>query len=170
MTTTARIATCAVLATAGLAAALVLVRSARGLGLLAYVLFLGALGLVVLLDRVRAALPAAPEFPRAPARAPGGSSRPEQLVAIERRIDLAEASNVDLHVGMRPLVREILAARLAREHGIDLDREPDRAHALIGDGLLWELARPGRRRPERVQGGGLSRRQLEQLVDELEAV
>ena len=46
---------------------------------------------------------------------------------------------------LRPIVREIAAARLAR-HGVSLDRQPERARALLG-AQTWELVRPDREAP-----------------------
>jgi hypothetical protein len=71
---------------------------------------------------------------------------------------------------MRPLVREILAARLRRHHRIDLDRAPDRAHAVVGDGYVWSLARPEREPPSGAGGRGLSHDELDKLLNELEAL
>ena len=62
-----------------------------------------------------------------------------------------------------PLVRRIATARLARDHGIDLGLQPERAHALLGDGLLWEVTQ--------LRGRGESRlraRDLLRAIEELE--
>src|SRR5207237_10917002 len=53
----------------------------------------------------------------------------------------------DLHYRLRPLLRQIAGERLYGRYGLELDRDPDRARALLGEGL-WE-----RVRPEREVGG-----------------
>ena len=88
---------------------------------------------------------------RAPGAEPAPLERPprpqrRRAARIDRpALDLAEASAFDLHHALRPIVREIAAARLARR-GISLDRQPDRAQALLG-AQAWELVRPDREAP-----------------------
>ena len=65
----------------------------------------------------------------------------EQLETVKRLVTLAGSSRSDL-LRLRPLVREIVAARLSRRYGVDLEREPERAEALLGKGRAWELVRP----------------------------
>ena len=92
-----------------------------------------------------------------------------QLESVARALDLAEASSFDLHNALRPIVREIAAARLAR-HGVSLDRQPERARALLG-APAWDLVRPDREAPARGSGrGGCSRDELRAIVDSLEAI
>jgi hypothetical protein len=58
--------------------------------------------------------------------------------------------------------------RLARR-GVDLDRHPDEARAMLGD-ELWELARAeGSRGSNRVRGG-ISAAGLESLIQRLERI
>lgn len=163
----------ALAATVAVVVALLLAGSSRGLALLAYVLFLGALALLVLSRALRAALPAAPAFDRLhvrPARAQPGIA---QLEGFARTLSAAGWSEADVHHRLRPPVREIVAARLSRRHGVDLYRDPERAHGLLGDGRAWELVRPDRERPAGGSwrgGGGWSPKELDELLDELEAI
>jgi hypothetical protein len=156
--------------TAGLVLALILAGSAHGLALLAYVLFLGALGLAVLAGRLREELGPAPPFEwliASPARA---VEPIEQLETLSRTLSAAGWNQTELHHRLRPPVREIVAARLSRRYGIDLNSEPERARKLLGDGRAWDLARPDRERPEDRYARGWSRRELAELLDELEAI
>jgi hypothetical protein len=165
-----RIAALVVAATVGVVLALLLAGSAHGLALLAYVLFLGGLAPTVLVAHLGALLPVAPPFEQLLARAPKPERPVEQLETMQRIVSAAGWNQAELHYRLRPVVREVLAARLSRRHGIEPDREPERARALVGDGRVWELARPDREPPEDRYQRGWSRRDLEELLDELESV
>lgn len=156
--------------TAGVVLALLLAGRSGGLALLAYVLFLAAVALAVLAVRIRDEVPAATRLERLLAVT---ARRPEpvrQLETIRRELAAAGRSQGELHYRLGPVVREIAAARLSRSQGVDLDRQPERAQALIGAGRVWELARPGRERPDNLRSGGWSRRELAALLDELERI
>jgi hypothetical protein len=160
----------AVFGTVGVVVALVLAGSSHGLALLAYVLFLGALALLNLTARLRATLPAEPDFEQLLGRSDRGAEPIEQLETLSRTLSAAGWNQSELHYRLRPPVREIVAARLSRRHGVDLDRQPERARALLGDGRAWELVRPDRERPQDRSARGWSRRELSELLDELEAI
>lgn len=137
---------------------------------LVYALVLGGALLVLLLRRLRSALPAAVRFERLTAR-PARETEPiGQLRSIERDVRLSMANCHDLHFSLRPVVREIVSVRLSRLHGVDLDREPERAEALIGAGKIWELVRPDREAPADRRSHGWSKRDMEELLDELESL
>jgi hypothetical protein len=74
----------------------------------------------------------------------------------------------DLHLRLRPVLREIAAARLA-DRGLGLDRDPVAARRLLGD-ELWEILRPGRPRPDEPFAAGLAPRDIARLLSRLEAV
>ena len=103
-----------------------------------------------------------------PPQQPPRSKRLGQLESVARALDLAEASSFDLHNVLRPIVREIAAARLAR-HGVALDRQPERARALLGE-QAWELVRADREAPAGDPSRGCSRDELREIVDALEAI
>ena len=137
-----------------------------GLAVEIYLFVVAALLVAGVVLRVTVALPRAEP---APLERPPRTQRVGQLESIARALDLAEASSFDLHNLLRPLVREIAAARLAR-HGVSLDRQPDRARALLG-GQTWELVRPDREVPAGRSGrGGMSRDELRAIVASLEAI
>jgi len=156
--------------TAGVVLALLLAGWSHGLVLLAYVLFVSAVALLVLAGRLRAALPPATPFEELLAAAPWRVQPVGQLESIRQGLAAASWSRGELHYRLAPMIREIAAARLSRRHGVDLDRQPERARALIGDGRVWELAGPRRGPPENRRAGGWSRRELEELLDELEEI
>jgi hypothetical protein len=82
-------------------------------------------------------------------------------------VAVAVGSAVDLHTGVRPVLREIAGERLARR-GIALDADPD-APKLLGD-ALWEIVRPDRPVPDRIDRHGLPLRELRRHLDTLEAL
>jgi hypothetical protein len=131
-----------------------------------YVLALATLTAAALVVRVAAALP--PGRPEARTRPRRPSERVVQLESLERMLESAEASSFDLHNRLRPIVREIATARLARR-GVSLDRRPERAREILG-ARTWELVRPDREDPFGRLGRGWSRAELREVVDALEGV
>ena len=154
------------LATVGLGVALLVSPGTPELIVEIYLFVIASLVLAAVVFRVANALPRGePVSLEQPPR----SQRVGQLESVARALDLAEASAFDLHRVLRPIVREIAAARLAR-HGVSLDRQPERARALLGP-QAWELVRPDREAPAgRSDRGGCSRDELRQIVGSLEAI
>ena len=153
-------------AAAGLGVAVLVSPGAPALTVEIYLFVMATLVLTAMLLGVANALPRAEPVPfqRSPRSQPVG-----QLESVARALDLAEASSFDLHNTLRPIVREIAAARLAR-HGVSLERQPERARALVG-AQTWELVRPDREAPAGRSGsGGCSRDELRKIVDSLEAI
>jgi len=160
-----RLAVPFILATVGLVIALGLHPVASERILAAYVLALAALGLE-LMTRVlssRSTTGAPSEFEQALARDKPVTTRPSDLVRIERELSLGVASAGHLHARLLPLLREAASARL----GFDLHRYPHRAQAAVGD-ETWELLRPDRPAPPDRHGAGAPLRQLEHCIDTLE--
>jgi hypothetical protein len=158
-------AACAVAIVLGLA----LAGAARGIALYAYVLFLAGLGVAALAARLRAAWPATPRFQRLlpPPDPPMG--RIVQLDGLTGRLAGGYPNEGEVHARLRPLVQDVAAARLAGRHGVDLERMPGRARALVGP-RTWELVRPDREPPVDRFARTWSPRDLHALVDELEAI
>jgi hypothetical protein len=112
-------------------------------------------------------------LPRRAARAqslphPSGRSPPSQLLRIERIVERSRASRVATHTQLRPLVLEIAETRLARR-GLRLDRDGDEARRLLGP-QAWELVRPDRPEPPADRAVGIAPRDLEAVLDRLEAL
>jgi hypothetical protein len=163
-----RAAAGAAAATVALVVAVALAGSDRGLAVYAYVLLLGAIALAVLSARLRRLPATAPlEELLPPGGEPGDDRR--QLDVVVRRLVGGESSAFELHHQLRPLVQQIASARLARGHGVDLERMPERARALVG-ARTWELVRPEREPPSERFLAGWPVAELEALVDELEAI
>lgn len=152
-------------AAAGLGVAVLVSPGAPGRTAGIYLFVVAALVLAAVVLGVARALPQVePVPPRQPPRSQGVG----QLESVARALDLAETSSFDLHNTLRPIVREIAAARLAR-HGVSLERQPERARALLG-AQAWDLVRPDREAPARGSGRGCSRDELRAIVDSLEAI
>jgi len=153
-------------AAVGLGVALLVSPGAPALTVEIYLFVVAALVLAAVLLDVTNALPRSEPVPL---QQPPRTQRVGQLESVARALDLAEASSFDLHNTLRPIVREIAAARLAR-HGVSLERQPERARALVG-AQTWELVRPDREAPAGRSGsGGCSRDELRLIVDSLEAI
>lgn len=93
---------------------------------------------------------------------------PAPLVQLERIVEWSGSNGVDAHKRLRPVVVEIAEARLARR-GLRLDRDADEARRLLGP-TAWDLARPDRHPPRDRHTPGIGRRELEEIVDALEAL
>ena len=96
------------------------------------------------------------------------STRLDQLRRVGEALADAQASEVGVDRGLRPLLRPIAAMRLARR-GVDLDRHQDEARALLGE-PLWELVRADRTRRSNLVTGGISATELERLINRLERI
>jgi hypothetical protein len=154
----------AALGTLAFALAFVLADDAHGLALLAYVLFVGALAAGVLSSRLGDALPRARPFDELLPQREWTRAQPvQQLEAIRRDLHDAGRGAVDARSTLRPLVRAIVAARLARGHGIDVTLQPERARDLLHGSRAWALLHDDGEAAQRW-----SRRELEELVGELE--
>jgi len=109
----------------------------------------------------------APPGGRRRRRRPGAPALPPRIERLERRVVIAVGSAVDLHTGVRPVLRDVAAERLARR-GVELDVDPD-APLLLGP-ELWAIVRPDRPVPDRLDSNGLPLRELERHLDTLEAL
>lgn len=103
-----------------------------------------------------------------PVRRVADSPPLEQLRQVGRALTAAQASEVGVDRDLRPLFRPIAAMRLARR-GVDLDRHPEEARAILGE-QLWELVRADRARGSDRVTGGISPAGLQSLIERLERV
>jgi hypothetical protein len=140
------------------------------LGLYAYVLFLGFLAGRALLQLTISSIPppgssaleAAVRRPASPDREIAEAERLRQLLF------LAEHSEFEFHFRLRPLLREVAAARLARRRGLDLDA--DAAVESVLGAEAWEALRPDREPPEDKVASGPRYDELERLITRIEDV
>jgi hypothetical protein len=135
----------------------------RRIAIHVYLLFLGALLMLVVVSAVAAAAPRARRSDLAAAL----DERPEpggpvpQLAKIEREVTLAIGNAYDLHTRLLPHLREIAAARLERR---GQRPGPDTL------GRWWELLRPDRPEPTERFAPGIPEHELRALVADLEAI
>ncbi len=99
-------------------------------------------------------------------RGPDRPERPADLVRLERLVVTGRSTAGDVHLRLRPVLRELASARL-RHHGVWLDRSPQDARRLLGD-ELWEIVRPDRPWPSEPRAPGMSWDQLTSVVTRLE--
>ena len=165
-----RLAAVASVATALLVGLVLVLPGKRELFIGIYELVVGGLAVVAVVASLRTLRPE--PWQRSPfERESEKPERPEpvrELQRIDRLVGLGCATEFDLHYRLRPLLRELASERLHGGHGVELDRDPERASALLDDDL-WELVRPDRRLGRRSDPG-LSPEALAGLVRELEAL
>ena len=87
---------------------------------------------------------------------------------LDRVVSAATSHAGDLHVRLRPILREIAADGL-RRRGVELDAQPQAAQALLAP-ETWELVRPDRPRPDDPFARGLAPARLDAVLDDLEAL
>jgi uncharacterized membrane protein len=133
----------------------------RDLAIHVYLLFLGALLMLVVISAVGSALPRArrSELTRALDERAAPPTDVPQRARLEREVTLALGSAYDLHARLLPHLREIAAARLERT-----GRRPG-PDTL---GRWWELLRPDRPEPQERFAPGIREADLRALVADLE--
>jgi hypothetical protein len=87
---------------------------------------------------------------------------------LDRVVSAATSHAGELHLRLRPILREIAANGL-RRRGVDLDAEPQAAQELLAP-ETWELVRPDRPRPDDAFARGLAPARLNAVLDDLEAL
>jgi hypothetical protein len=163
-----RISVFVVLLTAVLLALVVAVPSRRTLLVGIYELVLGAIAVSALVSSFQALGPKGwlrSPFERNPAK-PEEAPPIAELDRFDRLVVLGTGNEFDLHYRLRPLLRQLAADRLDARHGIDLDREPERAQPLLGD-ELEALVSPDRELGRRT-AAGIDRVELARDVERLE--
>jgi len=129
----------------------------------------GAIGAAICLAALAVRLPAGqPVFEHGLRPRVNTKLWPAQLVRLQRIVERSGSNGLDAHTRLRPVLVEIAEARLARR-GVRLDRDVGEARRLL-DPKAWELVRPGRPRPEDREAPGIAPRDLEEILDALEAL
>ena len=139
------------------------VPSVRTVTVHSYLLFLGALLMLVVVSGVTAAAPRArrSDFAAALAERPEPAGRVSQLAKVEREVTLSIGNAHDLHFRLLPHLREI--AR--RDSSAGAQRPgPDTL------GRWWELLRPDRPSRQRPVRAGIALADLRELVADLENI
>jgi hypothetical protein len=161
----------AVAATAALAGAVQLAPEHAPLAVAAWLLLLGALVAQVAVGWVQLAYPPPPPsgFDLALAARQAPPPPPAPLQALGRLLTLASASGLHAHTRLRARLRPVAADRLAWYHGIDLDRQPGPARAVLGE-TLWALVRPDPGPAPDRDAAGPTPAALAAVVDALEGL
>ena len=108
-----------------------------------------------------------------PMRRAGGAPPPTGEVTgdrerLDRVVSIATTHAGDLHLRLRPILREIAADGL-RRRGVELDTQPQAAQKLLAP-ETWELVRPDRPRPDDAFAPGLAPKRLDAVLNDLEAL
>jgi hypothetical protein len=127
----------------------------------------GVIATVISVAALASRLPAA-KRPPAPRPRSRSASVPSQLLRIERIVERSAESGLAAHTLLRPVLSDIAEVRLARR-GVQLSRDPDEARRLLGR-EAWELVRPDRPQPPDRRAPGVAPRELEAVLDRLEAL
>ena len=126
------------------------------------------LAVLVAAGAVRALRDTLPPLRRAPGQpAPAGEATGDRE-RLDRVVTIATTHAGDLHLRLRPILREIAADGLHR-HGVELDAQPQAAQKLLAP-ETWELVRPDRPRPDDAFAPGLAPKRLDAILDDLEAL
>jgi len=160
------------LPTIGLAVAVLLAPGRAELAVHVYVLVILGATMVALVSAIRDAAQPAVEpslFELGLRKHTGRHERLPDLARLEREVTLACSSAFDVHYRLRPILREVAAGLLAARRGVELDHQPERACAILGE-ETWELVRPDREAPHNRLGPGIEERALRCVVTSLEAL
>ena len=87
---------------------------------------------------------------------------------LDRVVGAATSHAGDLHLRLRPIVREIAADGL-RRRVVELPAQPQAAQELLAPDT-WALVRPDRPRPDDAFARGLAPARLDAILDDLEAL
>ena len=93
----------------------------------------------------------------------------EAVVLLETALELGIADATHAHRRLLPLLRAAATARLASRRGVELDRRPEAAEALLGEDV-WELLRPDRPAPADRHGPGVPREQVAAAIERVESL
>jgi hypothetical protein len=154
----------------GLVVALLIAPQRATLAIHVWLLIVLGLAFLVFLRLIQALYPQTPSaFDGSLRRQQPVAERPGSLSRLEREVSMAGSAAFDVHFRLRPVIAELATELLSSRRGIDLERDPDRAHAALGDDV-WELVRPDRPQPTERHGSGIDEAQLGRVVAALERV
>ena len=154
----------------GLVVALLIAPHRAALAIHVWLLIVLGLAFLAFVRLVQALYPRIPSpFDGSLSRHQPPSERPAALNRLEREVSMAGSAAFDVHYRLRPTITELAAELLSARRGIDLEREPDRAQAALGDDA-WELVRPDRPQPAERHGSGIDEARLNRVVTALEHV
>jgi hypothetical protein len=130
---------------------------------------LTVLAVVIAAGAVRALTETLPALRRPPRAEPSsGAVATGDRERLDRVVSTATAHAGELHLRLRPILREIAADGL-RRRGVELDAQPEAAQQLLAP-QTWELVRPDRPRPADAFAPGLAPKRLDAVLDDLEGL
>jgi len=154
-------------------AALVLLLELRPLStsraLAIWVVLVAAVALLLLVRHSRDGRGARSRFEATLRQPPATAPQPLELLRMERDLELGIAGAGNAQHRLLPILREAAAARLASRHGIELERRPDAAQALLGEDV-WELLRPDRPEPADRFDPGVPRDRVAAVIERVESL
>ena len=136
-----------------------------------WIVVVAAIALLVLVRHSREAGGSrhARRFEAALRRPAPATPEPVELLRMERELELGIAGASHAHHRLLPLLRAAASARLASRHGIELDRRPEAAEALLGEDV-WQLLRPNRPEPEDRFAPGVPRARVTAVIERIESL
>ena len=134
-----------------------------------WVVLVAAMALLLLVQESRDGRGRRTRFEAALRRSRPATPVPLELLRMERDLELGIAGAAHAHHRLLPILREAAAARLASRHGVELERRPDAAQALLGDDV-WELLRPDRPEPADRFDPGVPRERVAAAIERLESL
>jgi hypothetical protein len=129
---------------------------------------LTVLAVLVAAAAVRALSETLPPMRRAAPGPPSPTEVTGDRERLDRVVSIATTHAGELHLRLRPILREIAADGL-RRRGVELDAQPQAAQKLLAP-ETWELVRPDRPRPDNAFAPGLAPKRLDVVLDDLEAL
>jgi hypothetical protein len=168
---TGRLAWTSIVAAVALVVLLAIHKLSTSRALAIWVVLVAALVLVALVRHSRQDDEEEParRFEAALRRRKPATSAPEELLRMDREIVLGAADADHAHRQLLPLLRTAAAARLASRRGVELDRRPETARALLGE-EVWELLSPDRPEPADRHGPGIPRESIAAVIERVEAL
>ena len=133
-----------------------------------WIVVVAAIALVLLVRDSRGTRQAS-RFEEALRGRPKPPQQPVELLRMERELELGIADATHAHRRLLPLLRAAAEARLASRRGVDLDRRPEVAEALLGEDV-WELLRPDRPEPADRHGPGVPRASVTAVIERVESL
>jgi hypothetical protein len=166
-----RLARTSVVAVVALAALLAIHKLSTSRALAIWVVVVAALVLVALVrhSRDHDGQESSRRFEEALRNRKPATSQPEELLRMDRELVLGAADADHAHRRLLPLLRAAASARLAARHGVELERRPESARALLGEDV-WELLRPDRPEPEDRHAPGIPRERIAAVIERVEAL
>jgi hypothetical protein len=134
-----------------------------------WVVLVAAIALLLVVQHSREDRPRAGRFEAALRARPPAAPQTVELLRVERDLELGIAGAAHAQQRLLPLLRAAAAARLASRHGIELDRRPEAARALLGE-HAWEWLRPDRPEPADRFDPGVPREHVAALIERVESL